>query len=426
MSRVIWHKSGDWFKQRPPSALLHSRVTIPHCYRLWGASRRNEFHSRIIQSAFEHGLQAGQLGTGACAYRGAQEVAWIRGYYYASQQDGSTTQSLLSIRLLSREWTRLRPPLRLTSSPRTVPQVISNIDYWCSDIEYLGSEWGRWMRYEPNPWYRDNHINLLYRESGNYYKVRAFTSDNLDTNSQNSYQSGMRNAFRDFRISASGASADTYGALGRNPAFGSKKNFKPYGPKILAGFMSKDQLTFHRAYRELEDIKQKEILWDSFVPEITQERKLSLLKTTQAEYDRLLDLALKAVARKIEGIATLDAQKPKLEAQMSEAASRQTSQKPITQLWPCRILSYVHKVAINDSRRNPFPICLSLTGHNNPRSPFSEPDTNIYCIRPNGEIYAVLSPSEWRRLQNQGRLKSYLDEQSGFRSVLPATRVCNG
>lgn len=298
------------------------------------------------------------------------------------------------------------------------------------DIDYLGLEWGKWMRYQPNGWYTENWIvQEEYRLTGNSYKSGITSSDNVAySQAEIDRRVGRKygHTTDGFKYASLRESKYSFGSL-RNTPSGIKKEFRFFRSKILVKkLMPKDALRFHRAYHGLEDIRQEEILWVYFVPEVSQERKLSLLKITQTEYDRLLDLCLKAVARKIEGIETLDAQKQTLEAQMSEAASRQTSQEPITQLWPSRIFSYAHKVAINDSRRNPFPICLSLTGHNNPRSPFSEPDTNIYCIRPNGEIYAVLSPSEWRRLQNQGRLKSYLDEQNGFRSVLPATRVCNG
>ncbi len=38
-------------------------------------------------------------------------------------------------------------------------------------------------------------------------------------------------------------------------------------------------------------------------------------------------------------------------------------------------------------------------------------DNNIYCLRLNGEVYAVLSPSKWKRLREQGKLDSYLDKQ---------------
>ncbi len=92
------------------------------------------------------------------------------------------------------------------------------------DIDYLGREWGRRMRGSPYGWYRENYINRLYADaflgSGNSFKLKAVTSDNLDTFEQNSYQSGRRD---NFRIAASGANAATYGALGRNPAHGSKR-----------------------------------------------------------------------------------------------------------------------------------------------------------------------------------------------------------
>ena len=39
------------------------------------------------------------------------------------------------------------------------------------------------------------------------------------------------------------------------------------------------------------------------------------------------------------------------------------------------------------------------------------PDHNLYCYRPNGGLYAVVPPSKWKRLREQGRLDSYLDKQ---------------
>ena len=38
-------------------------------------------------------------------------------------------------------------------------------------------------------------------------------------------------------------------------------------------------------------------------------------------------------------------------------------------------------------------------------------DQSVYCRRPSGEIYAVLSPAEWKRLREEEKLNSYLDEQ---------------
>jgi len=35
-------------------------------------------------------------------------------------------------------------------------------------------------------------------------------------------------------------------------------------------------------------------------------------------------------------------------------------------------------------------------------------DKNMYCYRPNGSRYAMLSPYQWRRLRKQGQLDSYL------------------
>ncbi len=39
------------------------------------------------------------------------------------------------------------------------------------------------------------------------------------------------------------------------------------------------------------------------------------------------------------------------------------------------------------------------------------PDHNLYCYRPGGDLYAVLSSRQYRRLRRQGQLESYLDKQ---------------
>ena len=39
------------------------------------------------------------------------------------------------------------------------------------------------------------------------------------------------------------------------------------------------------------------------------------------------------------------------------------------------------------------------------------PDSNIYCYRPNGELYVAVPRSQWKRLREQGELDSYLDKQ---------------
>lgn len=284
------------------------------------------------------------------------------------------------------------------------------------DIDYLGDEWGRRMRGSPYGWYRENHINRLYEDefigSGNSFKLKAVTSDNLDTFEQNSYQSGRRD---NFRIAASGANAATYGALGRNPAYGLKKNYQFYRPKAPIGFMSEDQLRFHRANSRLKECYQ-EMLWAHFVPKVNHKRKLDLLKTTKAEYDKRLDLSLKAVTREIDRI---DA-KP---TPNREAAPKHISERVVGPLWSCRIFSYVHKVAINDQRRNPWPICLSLTGHYNPQSPFVEGpiDPNVYCLRQDGELYAVVPNWEWLRLRRQGQLDNHMTDLRGSQGRL--TRI---
>lgn len=251
------------------------------------------------------------------------------------------------------------------------------------NIESLGREWGRRMRYQPHGYRRENHIARLLEKdfigSGNSFKLRTVALDRFDTTDQPE-------------------------TLGRNLLSASKKNYEFYRPIIPIRFMSENQQRFHRAYRRLKECHQ-EMLWAHFVPKVNHKRKLDLLKATKAEYVRRLDLSFKAVARKIDCIDIDDLRNRK-------SARKQTSQKIVGPLWSCRIFSYVHKVPINDSHRNPFPICLSLTGHSNSRSPFIKGpiDSNMYCRRPDGELYAMVPIEEGLRLSKQGQLNNYLTD----------------
>ena len=284
------------------------------------------------------------------------------------------------------------------------------------EFDYLGRTWGERMRDKPNGWYRENYINRLYEDeylgSGNNFKARAVTSDRLDTNDQYSYQPVRRN---DFRISASGESAATYGALGRNSSFGTKKINESYRPKIPIKLMSKDQIIFHRAWRRLNDEWHQAVIWTQYVPDVDHKRKVALLRTTSKSYDAWLDLSLRTIAREIKRLDVEIASKASVRKQMPRQENGST--RP---LWSGRIFSYAHKLAINDSLRDPFPICLSKTGHGNERSPYVKGpiDQNIYCKRPTGDIYAAVPCRKWKQLQNQGQLNGFLaDLQKGAASA---------
>jgi len=257
------------------------------------------------------------------------------------------------------------------------------------DIDYLGREWGRRMRYQPHGYRRENHITRLLEKdfigSGNSFKLRTVALDRFDTTDQPE-------------------------TLGRNLLSASKKNYEFYRSIIPIKFMSENQQRFHRAWGRLEECAQ-EMLWAHYVPKVDHKRILDLLKITGGKYDRRLDLSLKAVAHEIDCIDIEDLRNRDVEGLRNrKAARKQTSQKVVGPLWSCRIFSYVHKVPINDSHRNPFPICLSLTGHNNSRSPFVKRpiDSNMYCRRPDGELYATVPIEEGLRLSKQGQLNNYL------------------
>ena len=52
---------------------------------------------------------------------------------------------------------------------------------------------------------------------------------------------------------------------------------------------------------------------------------------------------------------------------------------------------------------------FTVTGFDRPKD--TPMDSNIYCMRPNLELYAVLSRIQWIRLRRQGKLDKYLSER---------------
>ena len=188
------------------------------------------------------------------------------------------------------------------------------------DVDYLGHEWGRHMRSQPNGWSRKNHIVNLEKSlfgSGNSYAPIAVTSDSLDTFGQKSYKpqgwAGELNlGAHTWQISASGTSGDVYGKLRKNPAGGRINNIRIYRSKILIRrFMPEDALRFHRAWQELRYWDQA-MLWTHYAPKVAHKRKVSLLQTTNDRYPDWLDLSQRKIARIIERFdAELNSEKPK-------------------------------------------------------------------------------------------------------------------
>lgn len=315
------------------------------------------------------------------------------------------------------------------------------------DVDYLGRKWGRHMRSQPNGWHRENwiaHEEERVTGSGHSYKSAIISSDNAEyslagidkkiageygrvtdgftyANLRDLKPSGVSTPSRlkpgDSLITA------TFGWAGTVPS-GTKYNCRIYRSEILIkSFMPEDVLRFHRAWKNLSECHQA-MLWTQYVLKVAHKQKVDLLQTTNDLYAKWLDLSQRTIAREIERLDTVLSSK----TFTPRSVTGRNNLSAAGPLWPCRIFSYVHKVPINDSRRDPFPICLSLTGHSNPRSPFVKGpiDSNMYCMRPNGELYAVVPAEEGLRLQNQGRLNSYLDERRSLGSEIPTKRVCNG
>lgn len=266
------------------------------------------------------------------------------------------------------------------------------------NVDELGREWGKWMRYKPNGWPRKNHIATLRMTlvgSGNSYARAAVISDRLDNHGQNSYDPvGRRGSLQlgasNWRIAASGTSAAVYGRLGRNPSGGYINNIRYHRQIIpIKRFMPNDALRFHRAYLVLSECHQA-ILWTHYVPPVKHERKLDLLRTHKNHYFSWLDTSQRAIARKIS----------KLDADCScKTINRPSRPKPDQRkgpLWPCRILASIHKLPIRHTHAptDAQPIC----------------EDNVFR-RPSGEIYAVLSNLEYRRLYRLGGVSSVLAER---------------
>ena len=263
-------------------------------------------------------------------------------------------------------------------------------------VHELASDWGRYMRSQPNGWYRDNHVANLEKSllgSGNNRKQTAFVSDQLE--------------LKGSQISGTQASAAAFGKLGRNSTDGLIRNIRTYGPTIPIRGMSEDQIRFHRAWKKLSECHQA-MLWTQYVLNVAQKRRMNLLQTTNDLYPKWLDLSQRAIAREI---TRLDAEiGPKKTSRPARSVSGR--HKGIKgPLWPCRIFASIHKFPIRYSNvKNLFPASFSPLGFRNPRTSadYLPPDPYIFCRRPSGELYTVLSLDKWLQLRKTKKLTGFL------------------
>ncbi|MCH8871406.1 hypothetical protein IH824_01325 [candidate division KSB1 bacterium] len=301
------------------------------------------------------------------------------------------------------------------------------------DIDYLGREWGKWMRYQPNGWPSRNHITKLKKisfASGNSYAPMAVTSDSLDTLDQKSYHPTRKNIWSgelklgagNWQISASGTSAAVYGALRKNPSGGRIKNFRIYRSKILIKrFMPEDVLRFHRAWtHQTKNVKHlhkchQTMLWTHYVLKAARQQKVELLRTTTDRYPKWLERSQRAISSII---AEHDAELSSKKSPPSPVAAR--NKGSTGPLCSCRIFASIHKFPIRHSNvKDHLPVSFSPQGIRNPRTPAdyfpadksANPLAYMYFRQPTGEIYSVLSPIDLKRLRRKGELDSFLDER---------------
>jgi len=291
------------------------------------------------------------------------------------------------------EWVACPKKLSLANATTAKREISPKM---ITDIVYLGCEWGRRMRYEPNGWYRNNHLTNHLVDyligSRNSYKISAVSSDNLDQYVGYSSSSTPASAF------------DSLGKLRSNHPSGLKQGYKFKLPEPPVDFMSEDQLLFHRAFHRLKGKsaeRHQAVLWLNFVSSAYTDRQSALASITPRKYKRWLDEALRAVTSELTAI---ELEVPKTRSKVK------TPTKIFTQLWPCKAPSIVHKAAMTDSHRDPYPISLDEQGRNQPSGLFTtEPmDQVIYCFSDNGDVYAEISCPEWKRLRRTGTLDSTL------------------
>lgn len=261
-------------------------------------------------------------------------------------------------------------------------------------VHQLASDWGRHMRSQPNGWYRENHVANLEKTllgSGNNRKQAVFVSDQLE--------------FKGNQISVTQASTAAFGELGKNPADGLIRNIRMYGPIIPVRGMSQDQLRFHRAWKRLSECHQA-MLWTQYVLNVAQKQRVSLLQTTNDLYPKWLDRSQRTIARQIESLDSVSSSK-------NFTAGPETGRNThgAGPLWPCGILASVHKYPIRHSTvKDLLPASFSTQGFRIPRTPadYLPTDRYMFCRRPSGELYTVLSLAKWLQLRKAMKLTKFL------------------
>ena len=386
--------------------LIHYDFWEADCY-LWGATACAEFPHRVIQLAYERGLES--FGQKFNPYKGAEAVAWIRGHYLARDVehdhliDGprfNIAVKMLPALEVEAEKRMKRgksdpSATRRQGNDKSTAQAAKTVGIGpLTHIHDLGKAWGKHMRSSPNGWHKTNSLVRHFEVgSGHNYVRSAYTSDSITSGSQRSYvptsDSGQLSFGTDnWRISGSSPSSDC-AAFHRNLFDMSIKDMRIFKSTIpISEFMSKELQWFHRAWLNKLPFRYQAMIWTHYVPTVDHSQKLALLHTTDSSYRACLAAAQRELHTQI-CVLQLNVKTP------LPANKYGPTKEQVAPLWATRILASVHKCTGQDS--------------NVPSSIID--DDNCYFRRVDGTLYSVLSRKQIRKLRRRNELKSFLMEQ---------------
>ena len=385
--------------------LIHYDFWEADCY-LWGTTACAEFPHRVIQLAYERGLES--FGQKFNPYKGAEAVAWIRGHYLARDVehdhliDGPRFN--IAVKMLpaleveaEKRMKRGKKDLTTVSEEaeggESTAQAAKTVGIGpLTHIHDLGKAWGKHMRSSPNGYDRTNPVARFGDVgSGHNYVRSAHTSDSITSGLQRNYtptRGGGKLNFDSWQIS--GSSPSSSGAQFRKNLFDMRiKNTRIVKATIpISQFMDADLQWFHRAWLNKLPFRYQAMIWTHYVPTVEHPQKLALLHTTDSSYRACLAAAQRELHTQI-CVLQLNAKTPR------PANKSGPTKEQAAPLWAGRIYAWIHKSPIRCS--NPPPRII--------------PDDNCYFRRGDGATYSVLSARFVKRLRRRGELHSYLREQ---------------
>lgn len=168
-----------------------------------------------------------------------------------------------------------------------------------SNIKELATHWGKYMRYQPNGWYRENPCIRYYgnREEGERTRVGAHIHpDNTD-----SQDLDFENTARPSRVRQLTRLKFTDGFENLTASPASKRPIKDYSktqvPADVKG-MDSDQIQFRRACNGMSEIDQM-MLWLEYVVADDRQRKCEVIGLSTSRYSELLEHSHAVAARRL-------------------------------------------------------------------------------------------------------------------------------